>query len=274
VKTILILLALAGTARAAIEHDVDVESGGPILDQQIAFDVTVAPGDGRYALVSIDVMGTAARVVAARIDGTAFSFINSAEAVGGGCRTEWWGLRDPPVGAHTVTVNLAADTPTGGATFISYRGVDERRPLGALVSASGMLPPSEVILSARPDALVLDNVCGWGPASVIMTAGGGQTARWHWSMGSFSTAGSDKAAASNVSLTWTAGGDRMMAWAATGLVLNPAGPPPPTTSFEIGTTGCAAAGRPGGGAWWLPAMLVAVRRAGRRFREHRRRSPV
>jgi hypothetical protein len=273
VKSILILLALTGPARAAIEHDFDV-IGDQRNGHEVDLAVSVGAGQARYALVGVTVTGTAARVSAVHAGATSFGFINGSDAEGGGCRSEWWGLRDPPVGDQMVIVELAADTPFAGATFVSYRGVDQHRPLGSMVSAKGMLPPTGVILSAAPDALALENTCGWGPASVLDDAGGGQTALWHWSIGALSSAGSVKPGASNVSLTWTAGGDHVMAWAATGLVLNPAGGAPPTTTLDIGTTGCAAAGRPGRPQWWLLAAAVALRRAGRRFREHRRGSRV
>jgi uncharacterized protein (TIGR03382 family) len=258
-------LALAGTAQAAIEHDVDVEAFNR-SGKEITFNVTVGAGEARYALVSVAVSGTGARVASAALGSSALGFINAAESAGGGCRTEWWGLRNPPVGAGVVRVELASEPDLAGATFVSYRGVDQHRPLGALAAAGGMSPPTEVTLSAAPGALALDNVCGWGPRSVIDLAGGGQTARWHWSSGYLSTAGSQKAGQPNVSLTWTATGDMAMAWGAAGLVLNPVADAP-VTSIEIGSAGCSTAGRPGGGIWALALALVAARRLRRLFRE-------
>jgi uncharacterized protein (TIGR03382 family) len=263
-KRAIFLLLLATPARAAIEHDLDSD-GDNRNNDEIAFATTVGPGADRYALLSVTSTGTAARVSAARLGATALGFIGAAEAVGGGCRTEWWGLVDPPPGAQPVVVSLAAPTPFAGATMITYRGVDQRRPLGAVTTASGALPPSTVALPAQPGALVLDNVCGWGPASVIADAGGGQTARWHWGTGSLSSAGSEKAGDASVALNWTAGGDGMMAWGAAGVVLNPSGQPRPSTDVTISTSGCATVG-PGDDAAILLAFFALWPL--RRRREH------
>jgi hypothetical protein len=281
----IIATGAAPAARAAIEHDRD-DTSSVVFEARIAFDATINAGEDRYALLGVTVLGTAAQVTSADLltpaEAFPLSFVGAMNAPAGGCRLEWWGLVDPPVGAHQVVAQLGAPARYSGATLISYRGVDRAAPIGSFVSAGGRRGPSAVTVASVPGGLVLDNTCGVSPAetSVLAIAGDGQTARWHWSIASLSSAASQHEGRSSVTMTWTASGDGMLEWASGGIALNPAGGPSGDVRLRIGNAGCAAGGpalAPGAltGCWTIALTLATAwalrRREGGQKREQRRR---
>jgi hypothetical protein len=240
--------AAAAPARAAIEHDRDDDGSGG-FEARISFDAAVSPGDNRYALLGVTTTGTAAQVTSADLltstDSFPLSFVGAMNSPAGGCRLEWWGIVDPPVGPQQVVVQLGALANYVSATLVSYRGVDRINPITSFVSAGGRRGPTAVTVAGVPGGLVLDNTCGISPAetSVLSMAGDDQVARWHWSIGSLSSAGSQRGGAASVTMTWTASGDNMLEWASGGVALNPAGGPSGDIRLKIGNAGCAIGGR-------------------------------
>jgi RNA polymerase sigma-70 factor (ECF subfamily) len=281
----LVALTLAFTARparAAIELDVAREEGSFNLPR-ITYDAAVGSGADRYLLVVVTTAYPAAAVTRAAYAGAPLGFLGAQSSPTGGCRVEWWGLAAPTEGTHALLVELGAVVARSGAAFLSYRGVDPALPVGPFVAAAGAAAPTAVSVASAPGELVLDGACGFSPDAVLGSAGGGQTARWHWSIQSLSSAGSETAGAPIVIPTWTSIGLGTMEWAAGALALRPATgqsarePPPappagPSTrevSLSVGT-GCAAAGDGQGRGGTKGAALVGLGLLG--FLTLRRRS--
>jgi RNA polymerase sigma-70 factor (ECF subfamily) len=224
----------------------------------LAFDATIGPGEDRYLLVSVTMEGTASPIRAASFAGASLGFIGAASAPASGCRLEWWGLAAPPAGAHPFQIEAAGPTSHLEVTLISYTGVAGLGSIGAFVPASGDTGPSLLAVPSAAGEVVLDGVCGWAPDSVLAMAGPEQEARWHWSTGSLSSAGSQKDGADSVTLSWTASGPGRMEWAAAAVSLRPVGS---RVSVDLGvrTAGCLIAATPAapgpGGALAMLGML-------------------
>jgi MYXO-CTERM domain-containing protein len=113
--------------------------------------------------------------------------------------------------------------------------------VASFVPAQGSAGPSVVTAASAPGEVVLDGVCGWAADSLLAIAGDQQEARWHWSTGSLSSAGSQKPGAPAVTMTWTESGAGTMEWGAAAVVLRPAGVVP-SVPLDVQTAGCAVAG--------------------------------
>jgi hypothetical protein len=261
-----------GQARAAIEHDNDTLLGDFTSDQ-ISGETTVAAGDDRYLLASVVTTGLPA-VVSVSHGGKALGFIGGVSSPGGNCQLQWWGLVAPATGTLPFRVQLSAAAQHLSASVISYRGVASAGTVASFVPAQGAAGPSVVTAASAPGEVVLDGVCGWAADSLLAIAGDEQEARWHWSTGSLSSAGSQKPGAPTVTMTWTESGPGTMEWGATAIALRPAGVVP-SVPLDVQTAGCTVAG--GGrhaAPWGLLALglswagLLAVRR-----RRRQQRSP-
>jgi RNA polymerase sigma-70 factor (ECF subfamily) len=271
-KAALLLVALAlaaGPAHAAIELDVAKEDGSFDL-ANIRYDATVGSGADRYLLVSITTAYPAASVTSASFGGVALGSLGAVDSPSGGCRVEWWGLVAPPEGTYPLAVELNTVSSRSGASFLSYRGVNQATPLRPLVTGTGPAAPSALTVASADGEVVLDGICGFSPNAVLGTAGRNQVARWHWSIRSLSSAGSQAPGAASVTMTWTSTGLGDMEWAASGLALRPAPSPPPPVSLppppsppeptthevnlSVGTAGCGVAGHPSAG----PLALLAL----------------
>jgi hypothetical protein len=228
-----------GQARAAIEHDVDT-LGGSSNRAETNFETTVADGDDRYLLCAVVTVGTPA-IRSVSHAGTALGFIGGVSSPGGNCQLQWWGLVAPATGTQPFRVQLSAATQHLGVSVISYRGVASAGTVASFVPAQGPAGPSVVTAASAPGEVVLDGVCGWAADSLLAIAGDGQEARWHWSIGSLSSAGSQKPGGPAVTMSWTESGAGTMEWGATAIVLRPAGVVP-SIRLEIQTAGCTVAG--------------------------------
>jgi RNA polymerase sigma-70 factor (ECF subfamily) len=247
------LLLAAAPASAAVEYTGDwgkFESSA----SELAFDVTVDPGEGRYLLMAIGMEGSAA-VRAASLGERPLGFIGRASSPGGHCQVEWWGLVDPPLGMAPFQVELTAPASLVEAHAIAYRGVAGLGAFAVSPPAAGSDGPTAVTLASAPGEVVLDAVCGWSDQSVIDAAGPDQEARWHWSSGSMSSAGSEKPGASSVTMTWTGSGPGTLEWAAAGVALRTAGGHV-AVRLNVETPGCATGHTPGGAFPMLGLVLV------------------
>jgi hypothetical protein len=253
-----LLPRLERAARASVEHDSD-RSEGAFNVARLAFDGTVAAGDDRFVLVEVTTSDGALPVASASLGGVPLGFISGVTAPEGHCRVEWWGLVAPAPGTQPLIVDLPAPAAHLGAVFISYRGVSPVAPVAGATAATGSAGPTEVtIAGAGAGDVVLDAVCAWSADSVIATAGSNQVARWHWSTGSLSSAGSELPGAASVTLTWTADGPANVQWGAVGLALQAAdgvaGRYPVRVDLGLESAGCALGHNPGR----LPAPGSAV----------------
>jgi RNA polymerase sigma-70 factor, ECF subfamily len=237
------MLLATPVAQAAIATDGSEIFLDGFRDTELTGDFLVGPGVDRYLLLAVTLTGTESesRVRAASYGGAAMGFIGRASSSSGTCQVEWWGLVAPAEGTHLLQVSLTGRAQQSGATLISFRGVEPRGSVGRFVATRGGAGPSLVTIPGGPGEVILDGVCGWGPDSVLLIAGEGQRAHWHWSSGSLSTAGSARdAGADDRTLSWTASGPGGMEWAATGLSLRPAGLGL-TLPLDVETAGCGVA---------------------------------
>ena len=228
-----------GQARAAIEHDNDTLLG-EFNRAELTADTTVAAGDDRYLLAAVVTTGTPA-IRSVSHAGTALGFIGGVSSPGGNCQLQWWGLVAPATGTLPFRVQLSEASQHMGVTVISYRGVASAGTVGSFVPTQGSAGPSVVTAASAPGELVLDGVCGWAADSLLAIAGDQQEARWHWSTGSLSSAGSQKPGAPAVTMSWTESGAGTMEWGATAVVLRPAGVVP-SIPLDVRTAGCSVAG--------------------------------
>jgi hypothetical protein len=244
---------------------------GNFNSAEVNFETTVAAGDARYLLAAVVTTGMPA-VLSVSHAGTALGFIGGVRSPGGNCQVQWWGLVAPATGTQPFRVQLSAPTQHLSAAVISYRGVASAGTVGSFVPAQGSAGPSVLTVTSAPGELVLDGVCGWAADSLLETAGAEQEARWHWSTGSLSSAGSEKPGAPAVTMSWTESGAGTMEWGAAAVVLRPAGVVP-SVPLDVQTAGCTVSGTdrhpvPRG---WLPLGLSWVGLWAVRRRRHRQR---
>jgi hypothetical protein len=242
-----------GQARAAIEHDSDT-SEGVFRSAELNFATTVAAGDHRYLLAAVVTAGMPA-ILSVSHAGTALGFIGGVSSPGGNCQVQWWGLVAPSIGTLPFRVQVSAASDHLSAAVISYRGVASAGTVGSFVPAQGSAGPSVVTTASAPGEVVLDGVCGWSADSLLLAAGDQQEARWHWSTGSLSSAGSQKPGASTVTMSWTESGAGTMEWGAAGVVLRPAGVVP-SIPLDVQTAGCTVAA--GSDRHAMPRGLLAL----------------
>jgi hypothetical protein len=234
-----VTVVASGQARAAIEHDIDT-SGGDFNGAELSFEITVAAGDDRYLLAAVVTTGTPA-IRSVSHAGTALGFIGGVSSPGGNCQLQWWGLVAPATGTQQFRVQLSAASQYLAASLISYRGVASAGTVASFAAAQGSAGPSVLTVASAPGEVVLDGVCGWAADSQLLAAGDEQVARWHWSTGSLSSAGSQKPGAPAVTMSWTESGAGTMEWGATAVVLRPAGVVP-SVPLDVQTAGCTVAG--------------------------------
>jgi hypothetical protein len=240
------LLALAtltpAAVEAAVEHEADSNHGGFDLSR-VAFDATVGAGADPYLLLAIVTSGAALPVKSATFAGTPLDLVGAVSSPAANCRIEWWGQVAPVVGTQPVVVDLAASAAHLEVAVVTYHGVSPLHPTGPLAIATGTGPSSVTVTGAAAGDVALDGVCAWSPTSILAMAGPLQTGRWHYSIGSLSSAGSDHPGGAAVTMTWTAGGSGNMEWGALGVALLAAdgtgGRLPATVNLEIGSAGCA-----------------------------------
>ena len=216
-----IVLASA-PVRAAVEFGGGVQDGVGAVPE-LTFEATVGPDADRYLVVVITTSGPAAGARVARWADTPLELVGGVTAPGGGCRVEWWGLINPAAGTWPLRLEFDAAPEHAGASLLWYRGVDPREPVRGWIAASGSQGPTGVDLVGVPDGLLLEGTCGFSPDRILALAGPAQTARWHWSIRSLSSAGSEARRSGPASLTWTSSTPGDFAWAAAGLTLVPAG---------------------------------------------------
>jgi hypothetical protein len=259
-----------GQARAAIEHDSDTLLG-EFRSAELSAETTVAAGDDRYLLAAVVTTGMPA-ILSVSHAGTALGFIGRVSSPGGNCQLQWWGLVAPATGTLPFRVQLSTASEHLGVTVISYRGVASAGTVASFVPAQGSAGPSVVTAASAPGEVVLDGVCGWAADSLLAIAGDQQEARWHWSTGSLSSAGSQKPGAPAVTMTWTESGAGTMEWGASAVVLRPAGVVP-SVPLDVHTAGCAVAGNDRHPAPWkllaLGLSWVGVWAVRRRRRQQR-----
>lgn len=129
---------------------------------------------------------------------------------------EMWYLLSPAVGTATITVTFAAFTAFAVGGSVSYFNVAS---VGAFNTASGTGSGSaSVTMSANSGDLVVDTLAA---DSGTWSVGAGQAQRWNQVTG-VTGAGSDKPAASPVTMTWSVITTGDIFWALIAVDLQPA----------------------------------------------------
>ena len=131
----------------------------------------------------------------------ALTLLGAAES-SGNRRVEYWYISSPPTGSIKVTVNFAASESAAAVGAASYTGVSTKTPHGTAVTALSGNSVSVNVTSASNE-MVVDAMAGTGLGA---SPAAGQTSRWSVFAGGIRlSAGSDKAGASSVTMTWTNG---------------------------------------------------------------------
>lgn len=141
---------------------------------------------------------------------------------------EMWALVDPPTGTATVkvTLQIVTDSIVGGS--VSYSNVGN---VGPHSSNIGTTSNPSASVSASTGDLVVDTLAE--ALQVTMSPGSGQTQRWNLNPAQsfFIGAGSDKPAASPVTMTWSSA-QPTADWALIVLDLQPV--PPAIPEYPLG----------------------------------------
>lgn len=150
-------------------------------------------GNGSYTTSALTYAGVTLTLVDTLNDGTHYA--------------ELWRLIAPTEGANTLAATYNNVGPTAKVVIraLSYTGVDQTTPLGALASASGYTTTATVNVSSASAELVSDmGVCMSAGATLVV--GADQTSRYELDTGESGIAAfgfSDEAGASSVTMSWS-----------------------------------------------------------------------
>jgi len=137
--------------------------------------------------------------------GQALTQLGFQNAPGNGDRIEMWYLLTPPSGTANIVATISGSVDVVGGA-VSFTGVDPSAPLGTFVSATGSGTSATVTVSTANGWLVVDTLSADGDA-ISQSPGAGQTARWNTGTGTAGGnvrgAGSTKAGAASVTMSWT-----------------------------------------------------------------------
>jgi len=112
-----------------------------------------------------------------------------------------WYMLDPPVGTYPVTVSYSQTNYGIEARASSYTGVSPNKPISTAVVAGGSGTAAAVTIASAPGELVIDALAYRSGGT--MSANASQTERFNQSASWNGTAGSDKAGASSVTMSWS-----------------------------------------------------------------------
>jgi len=221
---------------------VDAVSSGNTTGANLTISHTTS-GLDRLMLVGVSINNDNSETVSSiSYNGVPLTFvgaINNMRSGGDDARAEIWQLVTPSAGTHDVVITLSS-APSRGAVagVITFTGVDQSTPLGPFASNENDPSPATVDVQSAPNELVFGVVATEYSA---ITTDPGQTEEWNISVSGTRTngAGSTKAGASTVNLSWTVGGSAH--WAAAGVSIKPSGIPlpntPPSVSISAPTDG-------------------------------------
>ena len=216
-------MAVPPTLDATFQGTTDMSDGTTSL----SWSHTTGSGSNRFLLVGVAVLGDTS-VSGVTYNGHALTFIGEQVAPpsptppptgGSSVRVEQWGMVAPDTGVFSVQVTLSASTRAVGFSA-SFSDVDQSSPLGTFASTQGSIPSTmgtaSVNVTATADDVVVDTLVvqdsgdSSPPAVAPMS---GQTGAMSTITGGMTTppnnirgAGSTKAGAATVTMSWTVGG--------------------------------------------------------------------
>jgi len=202
----------------------DATANGAMVGSALTFSWSHTVGSGANRILVVGVASRAVAVAGITYGGTPLAFIAGQNDPSDFSRAEMWYLLSPPSGTAIVQVtftNPGAPLPYALGGSVSYFNV---AGVGNFNSANGASSLASVMVNADSGDLVVDTLAGAaGSLPSAPSAGVGQTVRWSVQSAVFPndfSAGSDKAAASPVTMTWSIGGSRPT-WALIGADLQP-----------------------------------------------------
>lgn len=172
---------------------------------------TVGSGSNRILIVGLSI---SSGISASAVTYGAQSLSHIITQFGANPDAEMWYLLSPTVGTATITVTFAASTAFAVGSSVSYFNVAS---VGSSNGAHGSTSPASVTVSANSGDLVVDTLAG---NTGSWSADPSQTPRWNQVMGG-TGAGSDKPAASPVTMTWSITATTVY-WALVAVDLQPA----------------------------------------------------
>jgi hypothetical protein len=119
-------------------------------------------------------------------------------------KIEIWKLVSPESGTHNVEVNFNNSLSDGAtAGVMTFTGVDPATPHGTFTTADGESSTASISIPSATDELVY-GVAAAEDQSSALTTDSGQDEQWSLGADSYDTAGagSTKAGAANVSMSW------------------------------------------------------------------------
>lgn len=150
--------------------------------------------------------------------------------------TSMFDLVSPPTSVHTVTVtfDLCSICTTPPSISFAVGGSSSyfnAASVGVHSHSTGSGSPASVTVNANSGDLVVDTFGSLDDPTPAWSAGGGQTQRWNQAnsggevSATFTGAGSDKSAASPVTMTWSStGASSSFVWDQVGVQLVPSAP--------------------------------------------------
>lgn len=164
---------------------------------------TIANNPNRYILARVTVRASANVTVLSRAGQSFTKIAEKNLAAGNNPRVEYWELRDPTVGAGTVSITFSGNDWYQVATT-EYYNVDQITPIRDIQSSSGVAgAASRSVAGAEYDELVTDVIGDQG----ALTVNAAQTQDWNvTSDGNWRGAGSNRRGLGTVDMQWTAAG--------------------------------------------------------------------
>lgn len=161
---------------------------------------TTASGSDRLMIVSVSAQQPGQTVSSIKYNNINLTKLGSI--FGSQSRVEVWYLVAPSVGTFNVVVSLSGnDNAVVGIQ--NYTGVNQGTPLGTFASATGSGTTATVNASSATNDLVY-GVVGFNNADIDLAPGSGQTEYWDQTVNSsIAGAGSTKAGAASVTMSWT-----------------------------------------------------------------------
>jgi hypothetical protein len=184
---------------------------------------TVGSGSNGILIVGVSMLlQHAPTAVTVTYGASTLTFIGAQNDPSDFMRAEMWYLPNPPTGTAPITVTFSApgsQLAAGGS--VSYFNVAS---VGSSNSVNGAGSLASVTVNANPGDLVVDTLVA--DSLPPITPGAGQTQRWSLSPSAgWVGAGSDKTAASPVTMTWNL--VPVSKWALVAVQLQPSPPPVP-----------------------------------------------
>ncbi|MEE9597348.1 MAG: choice-of-anchor Q domain-containing protein, partial [Acidiferrobacterales bacterium] len=186
----------------------DTVSTGLTNTSSVTISHTTSSGLERLMMVGVSINNDGNETVTSvTYGGNPLSLVGTAQE-NDDARVEIWSLTNPPAGTADVVVTFSADLQRGAVVGVTtFTGVDQTTPLGGFAGNNGTdAGPATINFSSAAGELVFDTVSGETVTS--LTAGAGQTELWNLieptSPAEYG-AGSTKAGAASVTMSWTLG---------------------------------------------------------------------